>query len=185
MLPIAAGVVAIIVNLVGIDVLQTPIIFFALGLGVFVVAMSFDAMDTKRLSHLSDSAFWLHLLAAPLIVHGAMVSMLISDHPWLQQFNKELLMIIFFCGFFLLALLVDRRALLISTQLYVIYALTQLLQNQLSSGQNIIIYVMFGLGLFVIFFGTYWYLARRIVWGFLSGTIVSRLVPDLKLRDTP
>jgi len=183
LLPLATGIVTIVVIQIGIDVMENPIIFVALGLVVFAIAMVFDALDPSRVTHLSDSAFWLHLLAAPLIVHGAMVSMLTSDLTWIQSMNKEILMIIFFSGFFLLALLVDRRALLISTQLYAIYALTQLLQEQLSSSQNIVMYVMIGLGLFVIFFGTYWYLARRLIWGFLAGSRVSRFLPDFSLRE--
>lgn len=184
LLPLAAGLVAIIIIQIGVDVLDHPIIFTGLGLLVFIVAMVFDSMDTKRLSHLSDSAFWLHLLAAPLIVHGAMVSMLLSDQPLIESINREMLIVIFFSGFFLLALLVDRRALLISTQLYVIYALTQLLQDQLNNTQNILMYVMMALGLFVIFFGTYWYLARRLIFGFLSETMISRYVPDFNQTDS-
>jgi len=184
LLPLAAGIVAIIIIQIGLDVLENPIIFVGLGSVVFIIAMFFDSKDTTRVSHLSDSAFWLHLLAAPLIVHGAMVSMLVSEQPWIQSMNKEMLMVIFFTGFFLLALLVDRRALLISTQLYAIYALTQLLQNQLSSGQNIVMYVMMGLGLFVIFFGTYWYLARRMIWGFLATTPINRINLELNLTDS-
>lgn len=181
--PLALGLVAMIIIQLGQDVMQNPIIFMGLGLLVFSVAMVFDAMDTKRVSHLSDSAFWLHLLAAPLIVHGAMVSVLISDHDWIQSLNKEVLIVAFFTLFFLIALLVDRRALLISTQLYVIYAVTQLLQNQLSSGQNMLMYVIMGLGLFVIFFGTYWYLARRLIWGFLKGSSISQYLPDFNIKE--
>ena len=183
LLPLATGLVAIILTLIGRDVFQHPIIFLGLGLVVFIIAMVFDAMDTRRVSHLSDSAFWLHLLAAPLIVHGAMVSMLLSDHAWLRSINREVLIVLFFSGFFLLALLVDRRALLISTQLYVIYAMTQLLRDQLSSGQNILMYIIMGLGVFVIFFGTYWYWTRRFLFGFLAGTVISRFLPDLQQRD--
>lgn len=181
--PLAAGVVAIIITQIGLDVFDHPIIFMGLGLVVFVIAMLFDSRDTRRVSHLSDSAFWLHLLAAPLIVHGAMVSMLLSEQEWIQALNKEVLIVVFFSGFFLLALLVDRRALLISTQLYVIYALTQLLHNQLSSGQNILMYIIMGLGVFVIFFGSYWYWTRRLLFGFLAGTAISRYIPDLQQQD--
>ncbi|MCW8955372.1 MAG: hypothetical protein OQL09_00685, partial [Gammaproteobacteria bacterium] len=166
-----------------IDVIEHPIIFVGLGLLVFAAAMWFDSQDTKRVSHLSDSAFWLHLLAAPLIVHGVMVSMLISDQSWIQVINQEVLIVLFFTGFFLVALLIDRRAMLISTQLYVIYALTQLLQDKLDSVQNIMIYVLMALGLFVIFFGTYWYKTRRLVFGFLSGGLISRYIPDLGIQD--
>jgi len=183
LLPLSASLVAITIILIGIDVLNSPVIFVVLGLVIFSIAMWFDCRDTKRISHLSDSAFWLHLLASPLIVHGAMVSMLTSDKTWVPSLNNDLLMIVFFAGFFLTALFVDRRAMLVSSQIYAIYALTQLLQSDLVDSQNVTIYVLMALGLFVIFFGTYWYKTRRIVFGILSGSKVSQYVPDLKIQD--
>ncbi|MCW9015317.1 MAG: hypothetical protein OQL06_16245 [Gammaproteobacteria bacterium] len=184
LLPLAAGLVAMIIIQIGLDIINNPVIFVAPGLIVFVAAIWFDSQDTARLTHLSDNAFWLHLLAAPLIVHGTMISILTSDLAWIQSINKEILIVIFFTGFFLLALLIDRRAILISTQLYMIYALTQLLQNQLSSTQNTMVYILMALSLFVIFFGTYWYMARRLIFGFLSGSVISRYLPDLIQKDT-
>ncbi|MBL7000459.1 MAG: hypothetical protein ISR73_11400 [Gammaproteobacteria bacterium] len=184
LLPFAAGLVAIVILQSGLKVLENPIIFAGLGLAVFVLAMVFDMLDTKRVSQLSDSAFWLHLLAAPLIVHGTMFSMITSPHEWIQSINMETIILLFFTFFFLLALLIDRRAMLISTQLYILYAATQLLQHQFGNSQNIVMYILLGLGFFVIFFGTYWYLARRLIFGFLAGTALSRFVPDLKQRDT-
>lgn len=184
LLPLAAGLVAIAIIQIGVDVIKHPIIFTGFGLLVFIIAMWFDMRDTARESHLSDSAFWLHLLASPLIVHGAMVSMLFSDQAWIQAMGKEAIIIIFFSAILLLALLLDRRAMLISTQLYMIYALTQLLQGQLNSTQNMLIYILMAVGLFVIFFGTYWYKTRRVMFGFLSGSIISRYVPDLNLVDS-
>jgi len=183
LLPLVSGLIGIVIIQLGLDILRYPIIVAGLGFMVFMVAMSFDMLDTKRVSHLSDSAFWLHLLASPLMVHGLMFTTLRSKHQWVQSFDAEIIIISFFALFFLLALLVDRRAMLISTQLYVIYAVTQLLQNQISGTQNVMMYVMFGLGIFVLFFGTYWYLARRIIFGFLSGTVINKYVPDLKLQD--
>ena len=184
LLPLAAGLVAIAIIQIGVDVFKHPLIFAGFGLLVFSVAMWFDMRDTARQSHLSDSAFWLHLLASPLIVHGAMVSMLFSDQAWIQAIGKEAIIVTFFSAILLLALLLDRRAMLISTQLYMIYSLTQLLQGQLSSTQNILIYILMALGLFVIFFGTYWYKTRRLIFGFLSGSVVSRYIPDLNLVDS-
>jgi len=183
LLPLSASLVAITIILIGIDVLNSPVIFVVLGLVIFSIAMWFDCRDTKRISHLSDSAFWLHLLASPLIVHGAMVSMLTSDKTWVPSLNNDLLMIVFFAGFFLTALFVDRRAMLVSSQIYAIYALTQLLQSDLVDSQNVTIYVLMALGLFVIFFGTYWYKTRRIVFGILSGSKISQYVPDFKIQD--
>lgn len=184
LLPLAAGLVGIAIIQIGVDVIQNPLIFVGLGLIVFVIAMLFDVRDTKRVSHLSDSAFWLHLLASPLIVHGAMVSLFFSNQEWIQAIDKEVIIIVFFLVFLLLALLLDRRAMLVSTQLYMIYALTQVFVGQLPSTQNVLIYVLLLLGFLVIFFGTYWYKTRRLIFGFLAGSIVGRFVPGFDIQDS-
>jgi len=184
LLPLAAGLVAIAVIQIGVDVIQHPVIFSGLGLLVFIVAMSFDVRDTTRQTHLSDSAFWLHLLASPLIVHGAMISVLFSNHERLQAIDGEVFIVLFFTLFLLVALLLDRRAMLVSTQIYMIYALTQILEGQFDSSQNMVIYVMMLLGFVVIFFGTYWYKTRRLIYGFLAGSSISRYVPNLEQVDS-
>ena len=181
--PLAASIVAMIAGQLGVDILKNPLIFAALGFIVFCIAMWFDSRDTKRLSHLSDSAFWLHLLAAPLIVHGVMVTMLLSDQLVLGFINKEVLIIVFFIAFFMLALFVDRRAMLVSTQLYVIYSMTNIIQSVNVDSDNMLIYILIFLGLFVIFFGTYWYKARRFIFRFLSDSSVFRYVPALEIQD--
>ncbi len=183
LLPLALSAVAIFVLQLGLDILQQPLILLMPGLILFTIAVAFDAQDSRRLTHLSDSAFWLHLVASPLIVHSVMVSILLSQQGWTHWFNKELLMVIFFIGFFLLALLLDRRAMLVSTQLYVIYALTQLLQDNLSRSENLIIYMLILLGLFVIFFGTYWYKTRHLLFARFGNTAIARYLPDFQLQD--
>lgn len=183
LLPLALSAVAIFVLQLGLDILQQPLILLVPGLVLFTIAVGLDAQDSQRRSHLSDSAFWLHLVASPLIVHSVMVSILLSEHSWAHWPSKELLMMIFFIGFFLLALLLDRRAMLVSTQLYVIYALTQLLQSNLSRSENMMIYLIMLLGLFVIFFGTYWYKTRRLIFARLDNTAIARYLPDLQLED--
>ncbi len=183
LLPLATCLVAIALIQIGVDAIEQPLVFLGLGLVVFVIAMLFDIRDTQRKSHLSDSAFWLHLLASPLIVHGAMVSLLFSQPGWLQAIDKEIIIIVFFLVFLALALLLDRRAMLVSTQLYMIYALTQVFEGQLNSTQNVLIYVLITIGLVVIFFGTYWYKTRSLLFGFLSGRKIASFVPDFDQQD--
>ena len=183
LLPVAAGVVAIAVVQIGTELIEYPLIFSGLGLIVFVVAMGFDIRDTERKTHLSDSAFWLHLLAAPLIIHGLMISVLFSQQQWLADMGHAVFIVLFFIGILLIALLLDRRAMLVATQLYMAYAVTQLLQGQLGSTQNIIIYVLLILGFAIIFFGTYWYKTRRLLYGFLIGSAISRFVPAFEQAD--
>ncbi|MDH5426087.1 MAG: hypothetical protein OEY29_13955 [Gammaproteobacteria bacterium] len=181
--PLMAALVAMPVAQTGLGVLTNPALFVGFGLIIFIIAFWFDAQDTKRISHLSDSAFWLYLLASPLIVHGVMISVFLSRHEWVQSLNKEILMIVFFTIFFLVSLLIDRRAMLISTQLYIIYALTQLLQSGLDNSQHVMLYTLTGLGLFVIYFGSYWYKTRNLIFGFMKGSIISKFIPDLALKD--
>ena len=53
-------------------------VIFVCGLAVFAFAMQFDMTDPERLTRRTDIAFWLHLLAAPLIVHS-MTRGLVTD----------------------------------------------------------------------------------------------------------
>lgn len=183
LLPFAASLVSMIIMQIGFDVMQYPVVFAAMGLFVFAFAFWFDSRDTRRISHLSDNAFWLYLLASPLIVHGVMVSILLSDQVWIASISKEVLMIVFFALFFILALFLDRRAMLISTQLYIIYSLTQLFKGTLTNAQDVIMYVLVGLGLFVLYFGAYWYKTRRFIFSGLAGKAICRYVPDLNIQD--
>src|SRR5436305_8789708 len=53
-----------------------------LGVGIFLFAMWWDGSDRGRLTRRSDVAFWLHLLAAPMIVHPVFTLLgLTSGHP--------------------------------------------------------------------------------------------------------
>ncbi len=182
-LPLAASLVAMFVIMLDVDAFKNPIVFAVSGIIVFSVAMWFDSRDTERVSHLSDSGFWLHLLASPLLVHGLMLSMLTSEQAWLSVLNKEVMILCFFAVFFLTALFVDRRAMLISTQLYMIYAVTQILRNNSANTEDIVIFVLIALGMFVIYFGAYWYKTRRFVFSFLAGKAITRYVPDLNIQD--
>ena len=50
-----------------------------LGIGMFLFAMWWDASDRARLTRRSDVAFWLHLLAAPMIVHPVFTLLGLND----------------------------------------------------------------------------------------------------------
>ena len=183
-LPLAASLVAMFIIMIDVNAFKNPIVFAVSGIIVFAVAMWFDSRDTERVSHLSDSAFWLHLLASPLLVHGLMLSMLTSEQAWISILNKEMIILCFFAIFFLTALFVDRRAMLIATQLYMIYAVTQILRSSSANPEDIVIFVLIALGMFVIYFGAYWYKSRRFIFGFLEGKMITRYVPDLNIQDS-
>jgi hypothetical protein len=86
------------------------------GLAIFWLAMRFDMTDPERLTRRTDIAFWLHLLAAPLIVHSmidGMVGMSSKPDP-----KSAIVVMIVFLGLSLVAVLIDRRAMLVSGLLY-------------------------------------------------------------------
>ncbi len=125
---VAAGAAAAIACCIGLLAAAAPTLFntlslpafVILGLTVFALAMRFDISDLERRTPRTDIAFWLHLLAAPLIVHS-----LIRGVVDINQLSLVGALAIFsvFLLLALVALVVDRRALLVSSLLYLGYAL--------------------------------------------------------------
>ena len=103
---------------------QPILVFLPLGLVAFGIAMRFDMSDRQRLTRRTDIAFWLHLLAAPLIVHSVVWN--ITDPSDLSTVDSFLIVGLF-AVLSLVAIIVDRRALLVSSLSYLIYAAWTLL----------------------------------------------------------
>lgn len=101
---------------------------FAAGCAVFALAMRWDISDPKRETRRSDVAFWLHLLAAPMIAHPLFNWMGVSDGENIGALTAVgVLAIYVLMG--AVALAVDRRALLVSALAYVLFALTWLFRE--------------------------------------------------------
>ncbi|MEO1488593.1 MAG: hypothetical protein AAFR88_04035 [Pseudomonadota bacterium] len=100
----------------------------AAGIAVFVAAMRWDISDLDRTTRRSDVAFWLHLLAAPLIAHPifALIGVTQGDNI---QIGAAFAVLGVYIVFGLLALIIDRRALLVSALAYVLFALTFLFRE--------------------------------------------------------
>src|SRR5207253_7321486 len=95
-----------------------------LGVGIFLCAMWWDSSDRARLTRRSDVAFWLHLLAAPMIVHP--IFTLLGLNNGSASLSEGLIVILLYVALGLTALAVDRRALLVSALAYVLWALADL-----------------------------------------------------------
>ncbi|MDX2503865.1 MAG: hypothetical protein QNL62_05250 [Gammaproteobacteria bacterium] len=178
--PVAVGCIYLFIELSGINIIEHPYIFILLGMAVFIVAMWYDTRDTQRVSSLSDNAFWLHLLAAPLIVHGVMVSLFLSKHSGMQA--NSLSIFLLFILFFFIALFVDRRAILVSSFAYALYAVYKFSYQQFMQVDNLTLFIFMGVGIFIIFFGTYWYKVRTWVFSPISSLSICKLVPDFNTR---
>ncbi|MDH5445565.1 MAG: hypothetical protein OEY52_08395 [Gammaproteobacteria bacterium] len=180
LLPTAGSIIVMLIYTIGIDIIQQPYLLSLMGLMVFSMAMWFDARDTQRQNYLSDSAFWLHLLAAPLIAHGVMIVLVMAEPGSLLAVNRNLFIISFFVLFFLIALFIDRRALLISSTVYAIYAITQLASGQFADVQSLIAFVFMAFGIFVVLFGTYWYKVRNLLFGWCRKTAIAQYIPNFR-----
>lgn len=92
------------------------VILLLAGLGVFLFAMRWDVSDRERRTRRSDTAFWLHVLAAPLLVHplagftGAGFGFATPAAP--------IPLLGLFLALAVVAIVVDRRALLVSGLAY-------------------------------------------------------------------
>ena len=161
-----------------VQILKTYIAFilFTMGILVFILAMYWDMKDRERTTSTSDVALWLHLLASPLIIHSLFLGIGIFENKiHLMAIIAILLSYLFLST---ISLIIDRRALMISSLLYVIYALKSLFSQYgfdgygLSMGGTII-----GLGL--LFLTTYWTILRAKVVHKLPQSIQDK-VPKIK-----
>ena len=98
-----------------------------LGVGVFLLAMWWDGSDPRRETRRSDVAFWLHLLAAPLMVHPIFSLLGLTEGQASTLDGIAVIALYVLLG--LVALAIDRRALLVSALAYVLYALNNLFET--------------------------------------------------------
>lgn len=97
---------------------------FITGLLIFAFAMRWDISDRERVTRRSDVAFWLHLLAAPMIAHPVFHSLGIMSGGDAVGIGSALAVLGIYVVFGIVALVIDRRALLVSALAYVLAALT-------------------------------------------------------------
>lgn len=102
------------------------------GLAVFTAAVRIDASDPQRVTRRADTAFWLHLLAAPMIVH-AVVPLITSRIVDLGT-AQALAILGFFLVLGVVALIIDRRALLVSGLTYAGFAIAYFLAHSFGEG---------------------------------------------------
>ncbi len=94
------------------------------GIFIFLLAMYWDASDLKRTTRRTDVAFWLHLLSAPMIVHPIFAYLGILEGK--ESTVSIAIVIVLYLLMTLVSIIIDRRAFMVSSLLYVMYALSNL-----------------------------------------------------------
>ena len=173
---VAAIVVGLLVAALGQNVEQAKnailgLVLF-LGVGVFLFAMWWDSSDRSRLTRRSDVAFWLHLLAAPMIAHP--IFTLLGLNSGSVTPSEALLVVGLYVLFGLTALAIDRRALLVSALAYVLYALTELFKQFGAVELNVALTALV-IGSALLLLSAFWHQARAAVVKPLPESLQNRL----------
>lgn len=160
-----------------------PWIVLAAGLAIFAFAMRWDLSDPGRQTRRADVAFWLHLLAAPLIAHPIFLSLGLVGAGLFGDMGSDgfvepsawsaVAAVALYLVFGLVAVVVDRRALLVSGLAYVLYAFYQLVQTSVS------VELGFALSALVISSAL---LLLSAFWSNVRAVVLEALPGDLRVR---
>jgi pimeloyl-ACP methyl ester carboxylesterase len=177
---VAAGAMVIVGAAVGVLLALLPQardwvneMLLVAGVAMFFFAMRWDMSDLERRTRRSDVAFWLHLAAAPLIAHPVFHMLGVFDGVVTGPIAA--VVIALYIVFAFVALAVDRRALLVSSLIYVLWAMYALFQAtgavELAAALTALV-----IGSALLLLSAFWQPVRRMVVGLLGG-LEERLPP--------
>lgn len=176
---VAAGAIGAVAAVLAALVALVPalgdrwlVLLFAAGLALFALAMRWDMSDRARTTRRADVAFWLHLAAAPLIVHPVFALLGLLDGK--ADIARAALAIGLYVLLAAVALVVDRRALLVSSLAYVLYAISTLVRaaGAVDAGFALTALVV-GSGLLLL--SAFWRSARHAVLRAVPGGVRARM----------
>ncbi len=168
---LALMIIGLIVYISGQSIFEDSLLYLVLaaGLAVFAFAMWWDISDKSRETRRSDIAFWLHLLAAPMIAHplfyylGATGGDEISGLQAVSVVGTYIFMGI-------IAIVIDRRALLVSALAYVLIALA-ILFNQFGAIELNVALTAFVIGSALLSLSAFWTPLRKKLVGAMPNII--------------
>ncbi len=172
---IAAGAAALVATIIAllaavIGPLGMPregflLLLLAGGIGMFLFAMWWDRSDTQRITRRSDVAFWLHLAAAPMIAHPLFALLGVTEGAAITM-GAALAVVVLYVALGLVALAIDRRALLVSALAYVLFAMTELFRQFGAVELNVALTALV-IGSALLLLSAFWQPARALVIGWL------------------
>jgi hypothetical protein len=177
---VAAGCAALAGTVVGLVYGLAPglspaahnALILACGIAIFALAMRFDSADPERLTRRTDIAFWLHLLAAPLIVHS-LIRGTANVGSILTPASAVAIMLVFL-ALSLVAILIDRRAMLVSGLSYAGFAFWTLIRQAGLSDMTTPLTIL-TLGAFVLLLSAGWRPLRTGILNMVPSTLARRL----------
>lgn len=136
------------------------------GLILFAIAIGFDRADPQRITRQADYGFWLHLLAAPLIVHAVMhmaTGLSAGGVEVGTSATSALTVVGVFAVLAVVALVVNRRAILVAALTYLAGALWYLMSQSERTANNAELLSLLLISVLVIGLGVGWHTVRHVV----------------------
>ena len=152
-------------------------IFFPCGILTFVFAMYWDTSDTNRTTRRSDVAFWLHFLSAPLIIHPVFSSLGVLNEN--ESLGNMAVVLVLYLLMTSISITIDQRAFMVSSLMYVLYALSSLIKTYGGVGYSFALTGVFMGGALLLLFA-YWHHVRGNLVGKLPNQ-VKRYIPKAKV----
>ena len=139
------------------------------GLVIFTVALLYDMNDKHRTTRFADNAFWLHFLAAPLIIHGLALNLVSLQKEVLFGFvpmvslnrGDAAIIMVIVALITVVGLAINRRALIVSSLGYAAFAMGYLFDGTGMNFGTIVAVTFLLLGGAIIFLGAGWHTARN------------------------
>jgi hypothetical protein len=168
------------------DVLRNALYMpLACGLLIFGIAVTLDLGDRERKTIWSDCAFWLHVVSAPLLVHPLFIMATGQEVAFGEikpGMDAVVGLVVLIVVFTYVALIIDRRSLLVPTLAYFGSLGVANLVNDAALGAGIppVALVLIAVGGLIILFGAGWQRIRKAVMGAtLTQRLRDRLPPVL------
>jgi hypothetical protein len=157
----------------------TSPVFLITGLLVFFVAVYLDLRDPRRKTILADNAFWLHLTAAPLIVHIG-VGFVWGNSVSTLTVQDALTIMALIAFIAIIALLIDRRAMLVAGLFYFGAALFTLIRNTAIEEGSVFAITLLILGASLLLLGIGWRPTRSFILTKLMPQALAHQLPTLR-----
>lgn len=146
---------------------------FLAGLAIFALAMRWDMSDRQRQTRRADVAFWLHLLAAPMIAHPLFFTIGVTDGREIGA-GAAMAVLAVYIAMGLIALTIDRRALLVSALAYVLVTLTWLFDRFGAVELNVALTALV-IGSALLTLSAFWSPIRNVIVTRLPATMQEKL----------
>lgn len=155
----AAAVLALALGQGLLPAWQMPALVL-MGLATLAAAVGWDMSDRLRRTHRADVAFWLHLLAAPVLVHAsfALLDVLKGSPAGWQLATVALAYVVLAC----VSLVLDRRALMVSSLGYLLIAAVAVMKEQTGNEAALVSVPLF-VGLLLLLLSARWEQVRSLI----------------------